>query len=632
MDIIEPIEEIVEDTETVQQELPKEQEYDLIDDRFLWYFKEYEPDRIVEFESEYFNDCECSLVKSKDDPNDGYESCRVCAISLTINGVPTESILRKYWIQRLSFVATLKYFGIEVFTYIPEHINTGYYDKDTGAFYAIEDNKFFCSSIHSNISSNEALWLYKKGEHPKLKKVRNPELAMRTMDFINRVISKKENDTEMLYEEIVKVTNNLLTKKKEWGMAAMQSSTLAKKAYKTMKTLANFSSKWLNSLTFIQDELCFRTKLIFWEPSIEDKQIMGIPEDENRKYIANMYDVKINICSGTVAITGVLYNQCQSYGCRGHPHVLSTRPCWGSVEPLMIEAINKCDYIEIIRLVIEFLSSCNIDDSAGKAVAGYPYILNNIIYVQSTRWEVLDISKDYFDKLREYMPQLDVMTYIDPEEAHDSFFLSDIESYGNEEEEEEEEDLATIFDVLDALFTAVPYRMGNIWGLPHHLGTPANIMLALVATMDVQYLNDIAHHEELLNCVADRYSISDLLCCWKDSIISDHENGNINAAQKMGDLLYCCQTSAEYASPNVTSTLVRYINLLTEHRCPDYMLNHVNWSETGKEALGKFFAIWKEYAFSFEDTEEEWEVEWLFSPPKFSISVNENHEIVLERI
>ena len=113
--------------------------------------------------------------------------------------------------------------------------------------------------------------------------------------------------------------------------------------------------------------LCITTKDIFIE---EDKY----------KFKVGKVLIKINLENGKIIFESLEEDKVKGYwGANGykysvHPHIgCNNNPCWGNAEESIAELIAEKEISALVIMIISFLQSVNVDDSAGRRVFEWPH-------------------------------------------------------------------------------------------------------------------------------------------------------------------------------------------------------------------------------------------------------------------
>lgn len=126
----------------------------------------------------------------------------------------------------------------------------------------------------------------------------------------------------------------------------------------------------VNSVEFIGDVMSVKTNFVY-----------ATDEYDNR-FKMNKYDIQIKPSKLDIRIYGLVeeYNRESAFtNSDPHPHVSGStgKPCWGNTEIMLVDLFEQEQYDIIVQIVIDYLQSFNIDDSAGKYIRNWDCVDEN---------------------------------------------------------------------------------------------------------------------------------------------------------------------------------------------------------------------------------------------------------------
>ena len=195
-----------------------------------------------------------------------------------------------------------------------------------------------------------------------------------TMDNLERELDRHKNNLEYKEKIIDKIKKDLakILKEKQEVLDEIEitKEKIRKnnddKKFKKIKEQIKIIKEMeiVDSVEFIEDAMYIKTNFVY-----------ATDEDDNR-FKMNKYSIQIKPSKLDIRVYGLVeeYNRESAFTQHDpHPHVSGNtgKPCWGNTEIMLVELFEQEQYDIIVQIVIDYLQSFNIDDSAGKYIRNW---------------------------------------------------------------------------------------------------------------------------------------------------------------------------------------------------------------------------------------------------------------------
>jgi len=89
-----------------------------------------------------------------------------------------------------------------------------------------------------------------------------------------------------------------------------------------------------------------------------------------------------------------------------HPHILNAGPCFGNAGHYILEAFHSHDLLQLVEILISFLSSVNTSDSAGASINNWPLVSKQRVdYIE--KLENQNLNEEDAQLIEQYSPPRD---------------------------------------------------------------------------------------------------------------------------------------------------------------------------------------------------------------------------------
>ena len=179
-------------------------------------------------------------------------------------------------------------------------------------------------------------------------------------EYKEKVINKLKQDLAEILKEKQKALDEMESiKEKIRKNNGKEKLDKIKKQIKIIKEM-----EIVDSVEFIEDTMSVKTNFVY-----------ATDEDDNR-FKMNKYDIQIKPSKLDIRIYGLVeeYNKESAFSQHDpHPHVsgITGKPCWVNTEIMLVDLFEQEQYDIIVQIVIDYLQSFNIDDSAGKYIRNW---------------------------------------------------------------------------------------------------------------------------------------------------------------------------------------------------------------------------------------------------------------------
>lgn len=207
-----------------------------------------------------------------------------------------------------------------------------------------------------------------------LRSMKNNRSTIDTTNFLANICNSRLSDEK---NRLSRLKNDVEFKKKEFFQLLKQEKEIVELISSLEKTMQSDIEK-------VKKEIESCTKMNHVKSVSVDKNSIVVTTDmiyiyhDNLKYKIGEFDIYINPISGDVTFKNISqgYRRRSVWGsfCH-HPHINEGgRACWGNVSGSVMTLINDNEYEALVSVLISYLESVNISDSAGEKITWWDVV------------------------------------------------------------------------------------------------------------------------------------------------------------------------------------------------------------------------------------------------------------------